>query len=145
MSTTLEILSPNRQVKLRNGAEVTVRELSWREQKQVMDRILAQIGKVRSGIDGGKLSLSLDLVTEAVKESTELSEFLIEKTTAMGGEKIGELALTEFFAVLEQAVDLNISIYMEGTKKTFGRITSFAGVNAARSTPTTASPAASSS
>jgi hypothetical protein len=145
MSNTLEILNPTRELKLASGA-VVVRELPWKLQREAMDKIIAQITKLTQPGTGataqvGGVNLSIEVVTAGIRESADLAAWLVEKTTGLPLEKIDELGVTEFFAILEHAIDLNVVGYITGAKKAFGRIGSFVAQNAAApKAPATISP-----
>lgn len=151
MSNTLEILNPNRELKLvgddrRKTLTVTVRELPWKLQREAMDRVLAQITKLLQPGAGSTaqvagVTLSVDVVLAGIRDSADLAEWLVGKTTALEPEQIAELSVTEFFAILEHAIDLNVVGYITGAKKAFGPITNFVAKNGAvTQTPATLSP-----
>jgi hypothetical protein len=139
MQNTSEILNPVREFRLADRT-VTVRELPWRDQRVAMDRIIAQINKMLSpgtgALPAGGLSLSIDTVIDGIKESADLAEWFLEKCAGLTREQIAALTVTEFFTLLEAAIDLNVVGYLTGAKKAFGRITSFVGSGAAVTTPT---------
>ncbi|HTD68759.1 MAG TPA: hypothetical protein VK846_19735 [Candidatus Limnocylindria bacterium] len=132
MNDTKEVLHPDREIKLRAGP-VKVRELSWHEQREFTGRLCEQINSVltsASNVATGN-SLTVETLLSAVKESSELSEWLVCKCSGLSADEVGKLSLSEFFAILDIALDLNFSVYMSGAKKAFGRIGNLVGKNAA--------------
>lgn len=150
MSSTIEILSPNREVQLKRGAGVitiTVRELSWKEQRQMLARIESQLQQLLGAQKSADRADAAAGIVSLIKDSQELSELIVRQTcrapsgAELPAEWVDELSLTEFFALLDVALELNVSTLAAGTKKTYGRITSFVGGSAAApKTPTMASP-----
>jgi hypothetical protein len=145
MSNTFEILNPVRRGKLADGTEVTVSELPWALQDEALDRIVTQLNALfkpgQGTIELGGMTLSLETIVNAVKDTSALSHWLVLHTTGLSAERIAKLSVTERFVLLEHAIDLNVVGYMAGTKKSFGRITNSVGKNAAAPTPAPPSPA----
>ena len=128
-NSSAEILNPNRQLVVSSvGRRIEVHELSWLHLKKLLAAIAAKLNSVSSlmGADGGAQSISLERVTQLITDSEELVEAVLGHTTDLTFEEIGVLSLTEIFTVLDVALDLNITSLGAGTKKAFGRITSFA-------------------
>jgi hypothetical protein len=146
MSNTFEILNPVRELKLA-AVTVTVRELPWRDQKLAMDKIISQINTLLKpgpgmSLPAGGITLNVETLIAGIKDSAELAQWLMVKATDLRPEQIEELSVTEFFGVLEHAVDLNVVGYMAGAKKAFGRIGNFVGNGAAGPTAPATIPSA---
>jgi hypothetical protein len=134
MNRTLEILCPDRRVKLDSGREIIVRELSWKELKLLLARITDQLATVVTAAESFQSGVSLGSITSLIKDSQELCEAIVEKTTSLTPEEVSALRVTELFAILDVALELNLQSISSGAKKAFGRITSFVGKSAAGTT-----------
>ena len=142
--STLEILSPNRTVSLIGQRTVVVRELNFLNLKKLLALIASKLNSVSSlmGAGGGAQSISLERVTQLITDSEELVEEVLVWTTDLDRDQIGDLQTSELFGILDVALDLNITALGTGTKKAFGRITSFAVKRPTSPAISSATPAA---
>jgi hypothetical protein len=74
---------------------------------------------------------------QVVKNSQKLSETLLKNTTGKDQEWINKLSCGEFMGLLDQALDLNLSVVTDAVKKIGGRLRAvFGGKAAEPMTPT---------
>jgi hypothetical protein len=104
----MAILHPVREVKLTARA-ATVHELNWKEQREFSQRLTAQIDamlKAKPGDASGARMLSVETLVGGIKDSMELSEWLVAKSSDLKPAEVDALSITEFFTVLDVALDL---------------------------------------
>lgn len=138
-NNTFEILNPNRTGPVPSlGREVTVRELSWANQKSLLERLTGKLAAVMAAADQMQVGINIETVTTLIQDSQDLCETLVLQTSTIKPDEIGKLSITEVFALVDMALELNMRALEDGAKKAFGRITNFVGKSAAAAVPTPA-------
>ncbi len=121
---TIEILRARRTVNLATGP-VAIQELSWIELKGLLNQIAGQLqGCI--GADG-RFALDIARLGDLIKNSQELSELLLNKTTGKNFEELGALSVGEFLGLVDAALDLNLAVLADGVKKVGGRLAVLTG------------------
>lgn len=131
MSDTFEILKATRSVKI-GGEVIEIRELSWMELRTFTEQLageLEQVGKVMGG--GGDVKLQAETAIALVKNSQALSETLLCNTTGKSAEWVNKLSCGEFMGLLDQSLDLQLSVVTDSVKKIGGRLRGVFGSKAA--------------
>ena len=127
-TSTIEILSPNRTVKLKRGGdttEVTVRELSWLDQRQLLEKIQQQLTVFLAARQSGDETALASTILQLVLQSEDLVVEVLSDTTALTPEQVSQLSISETMGLLDVALDLNVTALMSGAKNVFGRIGKF--------------------
>jgi hypothetical protein len=131
---TESILHPVRTVSA-GGRQVEVRELKWKDLLAYLRKMGASLGEI-VGVDG-KFVVSRESVEKLIGQGTDLADELIRKTCREPGEWIDELSVSDALALLEAALELNLSgDLIERGKRTAGRIAQAFGLDG--TTPTSA-------
>jgi hypothetical protein len=105
MLNEIEILFPDKELKLSTGESVRVRELSWREALEFIQKLSGHLGKLGASDMAGLISQLSTLVSTV----DELALYLAEKSAGMSAEKFGALAARDALAVLDKALEINLN------------------------------------
>jgi hypothetical protein len=136
MSNVIEIIKASRTVRL-GSDEVIIRELNWMELRDLVDKMVAEIDKMKQAAKDGGPALTPQLALDMVRNSQELSEYVVLHTTGRDETWMQSLSLSEFMGTLDQALDLNLAVLMGSVKKIRGRLQEVFGGRAAEPmTPT---------
>jgi hypothetical protein len=143
MSNEAQILFPQKELKI-GGQTVIVRELAWPHATEFLSSLGKHVGELYDS--AGKVKFGLSEIGDVIKNSAELSTYLLEKST---GRPVGDFSLGAGLEVLDTALELNLSeeIMAKG-KKLAGRFQGvIGGLNptARRSAAASATPTPSSS
>ncbi len=137
-NTTLEILRGTRTIKC-GGTTLDIRELSWLDLKEFLAKLAEQTARFTD--DKGNLAFTLDKIVSAIKDSQDLSEYLLQRTMSLDQDMLAALSVGEFLALVDASLDLNLSVITTQLKKIGGRLKGLVGAQAAlpmtpRPTPT---------
>jgi len=140
---TFEILKASRQVRV-GGEEISIRELSWMELKTLTEKLAGEAQRILGAMkgkedasEGAVLLLNGEMFLSIIRDSEELSETLVLQTTGKDEAWLAALSCGEFMGVLDQALDLNLSIVSNSVKKIGGRLREIFAGKAAEPTSAT--------
>lgn len=115
-----EILDPDQPLKLSTGAEITVREMSWKEAKRFLGSLAGRASEFITTGPNGKNDVNINKLMSII--ATDLGESLIVATTGMEPAAVGDLRLSDMLLCLDRALALNIRPEMiEAGKAVAGR------------------------
>jgi hypothetical protein len=137
------VLNPVKEVPLKNGETVTVRELRAIDGLEFIKRLSGYFGSFQSSAaDGGMMRLRME-VEKIITGATEVAEFLVLRSTGKDRSWMEQLSTEDLIDVLTAAIDLNVS---EGLiKKARGVFDLVRSRIGSSTTPSTTSPAPSTS
>lgn len=93
------ILAPDKEVTLANGSKVTVRELTWKQTKTLVDEAGEQVALILASGSAMKSGLRM---------CGELSDSLIKRCTDLDQEAIDNLTLADVLRLTDAATELNL-------------------------------------
>lgn len=102
-----EILNPVVLVRVR-GESVEVKELTWKDHVRAVKELTGTLLKLLSG-DGKTLTLTKEVILEAIVAQETLVQWIIEKSTGRDAQWVSGLGGKDFLALLKAVVDLNLS------------------------------------
>jgi len=112
----IEILFPDRDLKLSTGEVIRVRELSWREALEFLQKLSGHIGKLGASVSvmdattaGAAVTALLANLPALIASVDELALYLAEKSAGLSAEKFGALAARDALAVLDKALEINLN------------------------------------
>jgi hypothetical protein len=127
---TSEILNPTREIKLRSGAKVSVKELSWLDALNFIKLLgdkTAAIGKalfndeaaVAAAKSGDRSMITERLLAQlqnVVVSTEELCAFLFNKAAGLTPQDIADLSFTDAVKILRAALELTLNdeVMLEG-------------------------------
>ena len=123
----MSTLYPQTDIALRDGRNVTVKELCWGDAMELFRRLQAHAGKL---IDPqGRIILDADHLAGIIAGIDDLSGFLLSKATSLPVDQIQALPLRDGLRVLEEAIalTLNEEVVAQG-KKVAGRVKAAFGI-----------------
>jgi len=106
----IEILFPDRDLKLSTGEVIRVRELSWREALEFLKKLAEHLGKSGSGLNAATgLEGMIAQLPSLIAGADDLALWLAEKSAGLSAEKFGALAARDALAVLDKALEINLN------------------------------------
>jgi len=130
----MSTLYPQTDIALRDGRNVTVRELCFGDSMELFKRLQGHAGKL---IDAqGRVILDAEHLAGIIAGIEDLSQFLLSKATSLPAEQVQALPLRDGLRVLEEAIALTLNEEVVGqAKKVAGRIKAAFGIETTIKTP----------
>ena len=101
------ILNTKRDVALRDDSTVAVRELRAIDALEFVKRLSGYFGSIQNAADGsGRIRIE---IAALITGATEVSEFLVLKSTGRDRAWLEQLGAEDLLDVLHAAVDLNVT------------------------------------
>lgn len=104
MSNEIEILTARANVSIGNET-ITINELAWPDAIEFLKKLSDSAGKF---VQNGNLIFSIDRLTEIVTSTTDLSEWLILKTTGKDHEWLKQRTFGEVLDLIDAALSRNV-------------------------------------
>jgi hypothetical protein len=123
MGTDAEILHPDRELTVA-GKKITVRELAYPAALKLLSMLSGSIDKLMDG--KGEVRMDVGVITQLIASSTELFDFVLEKTTDLDEPAKEELLLGQAIELIGAGIELNLKIVLERGKKMAGHFQQFA-------------------
>lgn len=123
IDSTLDVLDPDAQLTLADGARVSVRELTWKEAKRFLQTLAARTADfVRVDPATGRTDIDSDAMLRII--TTDLGEELVVTATGRDAAWLEARPMGDFLRLLERAVALNLRPEMLNAGKAIaGRFT----------------------
>lgn len=102
------ILNTTRDVALRDGSTVAVRELRALDALEFVKRLSGYFGSIQRSADDGTGRIRIE-VAALITGATEVSEFLVLKSTGKDRAWLEELGAEDLLDVLHAAIDANVT------------------------------------
>ncbi len=114
---SLDVLDPDADLTLSDGARVTVRELNWKAAKRFLQMLAGRAsGFVRVDAATGRTDIDSEALLRII--TTDLGEELVAATTGQDAVWLEALSLGDFLRLLDRAVELNLRPEMIAAGKT---------------------------